>query len=171
MQATCSLINLPLRLLSFASWSHYLCLHSTGFIFFSFFSLVAIITFLQFEDHFLRLMFQTGRPAWRESCSLPDPLSTLNTTLSYPPKISDLPQYSPRNFQKGLPQLLELLIINELLFNSPTWKKNLLISSILANTLHHLMFSQVLVHWICDAFQPSYPPSPSSPSAFNLSNH
>ena len=38
--------------------------------------------------------------------------------------------------------------------------------------LHHLSeFSQVHVHSIGDAIQPSHPLSPSSPSAFNLSQH
>ena len=32
-------------------------------------------------------------------------------------------------------------------------------------------FAQVHVHWIGDAIQPSHPLSPSSPSAFNLSQH
>ena len=32
-------------------------------------------------------------------------------------------------------------------------------------------FAQVPVHWIGDAIQPSHPMSPSSPSAFNLSQH
>ena len=37
---------------------------------------------------------------------------------------------------------------------------------------HHLPdFAQVHVHWIGDAIQPSHPLSPSSPSAFNLSQH
>ena len=38
--------------------------------------------------------------------------------------------------------------------------------------LHHLSeFSQVHVHWVGDAIQPSQPLLPSSPSAFNLSQH
>ena len=38
--------------------------------------------------------------------------------------------------------------------------------------LHSLPeFAQVHVHWISDAFQPSHPLSPSSPFAFNLSQH
>ena len=37
---------------------------------------------------------------------------------------------------------------------------------------HHLLeFAQVCVHWIGDAIQPSHPPSPSFPSAFNLYRH
>ena len=37
---------------------------------------------------------------------------------------------------------------------------------------HHLLkFAQVHVHCICDAIQPSHPLSPSSPSAFNFSQH
>ena len=37
---------------------------------------------------------------------------------------------------------------------------------------HHLPeFAQVHVHWISDAIQPSYPLLPTSPSAFNLSQH
>ena len=37
---------------------------------------------------------------------------------------------------------------------------------------HHLPeFAQVHVHCIVDAFQPSHPPLPTSPSAFNLSQH
>ena len=37
---------------------------------------------------------------------------------------------------------------------------------------HHLPeFAQVHVHWISDATQPSHLPLPSSPSAFNLSQH
>ena len=32
-------------------------------------------------------------------------------------------------------------------------------------------FAQVHVHCICDAIQPSHPPTPSSPSALNLSQH
>ena len=37
--------------------------------------------------------------------------------------------------------------------------------------LHLLEFSYVHVHWISDAIEPSHPLSPSSPSAFNLSQH
>ena len=38
--------------------------------------------------------------------------------------------------------------------------------------LHFLSdFAQTLVHWVCDTIQPSHPPSPPSPSAFNLSQH
>ena len=37
---------------------------------------------------------------------------------------------------------------------------------------HHLPeFDQVQVHWISDATQPSHPLSPSSPPAFNFSQH
>ena len=37
---------------------------------------------------------------------------------------------------------------------------------------HHLPeFAQVHVHWISDAIQPSHPLPPSSPFAFNLSQH
>ena len=37
---------------------------------------------------------------------------------------------------------------------------------------HHLLkFAQVHVHCLSDAIQPSYPPLPSSPPAFNLSQH
>ena len=37
---------------------------------------------------------------------------------------------------------------------------------------HHLpKFAQVYVHCISDAIQPSHPLTPSSPSAFNLSQH
>ena len=37
---------------------------------------------------------------------------------------------------------------------------------------HYLLeVAQVHVHWIIDAIQPSHPLSPSSPSAFNLSQH
>ena len=37
---------------------------------------------------------------------------------------------------------------------------------------HHLLeFAQVHVHWVGDAIQPSHPLSPSSPSAFSLSQH
>ena len=38
-------------------------------------------------------------------------------------------------------------------------------------TPHLLEFAQVYVHWIGDTIQPSHPPLPSSPSAFNLSQH
>ena len=31
--------------------------------------------------------------------------------------------------------------------------------------------AQIHIHWVCDAIQPSYPMSPSSPPAFNLSQH
>ena len=82
-----------------------------------FFPLIAI-TF-QFEDLFVRLMFQTGRPAWRESCSLPDPLFPHLTPLCHTLfKFQTCLNFPPRNFQKGLSQLLELLIINGLLFNT-----------------------------------------------------
>ena len=38
--------------------------------------------------------------------------------------------------------------------------------------LHYLpAFAQTHVHWISDAIQPSHPLSPSSPLAFNLSQH
>jgi len=39
--------------------------------------------------------------------------------------------------------------------------------------VHHQLpeFTQTHVHWIGDAIQPSHPLSPSSPSAFNLSQH
>ena len=38
--------------------------------------------------------------------------------------------------------------------------------------LHHLPeFAQIHVHWIGDAIQPSYPLPPSSPFAFDLSQH
>ena len=38
--------------------------------------------------------------------------------------------------------------------------------------LHYLLeFAQVHVHWVSDAIQPSHPLSPSSPSAFSLSQH
>ena len=38
--------------------------------------------------------------------------------------------------------------------------------------LHHLPeFAQTHVHWVADAIQPSYPLLPSSPPAFNLSQH
>ena len=37
---------------------------------------------------------------------------------------------------------------------------------------HHLLeFAQVHIHWIGDTIQPSHPLLPSSPSAFNLSQH
>ena len=38
--------------------------------------------------------------------------------------------------------------------------------------VHHQLpeFTQTHVHWVCDAMQPSYPLSPSSPT-FNLSQH
>ena len=34
-----------------------------------------------------------------------------------------------------------------------------------------ILFSQVDVHYIGGTIQPSHPPSPSSPSAFNFSKH
>ena len=38
--------------------------------------------------------------------------------------------------------------------------------------LHHLLeFAQIHVHWVGDAIQPSHPLLPSSPHAFNLSQH
>ena len=38
--------------------------------------------------------------------------------------------------------------------------------------LHYLSeFAQTHIHWVGDAIQPSRPPSPSSPPAFNLSQH
>ena len=38
--------------------------------------------------------------------------------------------------------------------------------------LHHLLeFAQTHVHWVGDTIQPSYPLSPPSPSALNLSQH
>jgi len=38
--------------------------------------------------------------------------------------------------------------------------------------LHYLPeFTQILVHWVSDAIQPFHPPLPSSPPAFNLSQH
>ena len=38
--------------------------------------------------------------------------------------------------------------------------------------LHCLLeFAQTLVHWVCDAIQPSHPLSPASPPALNLSQH
>ena len=39
--------------------------------------------------------------------------------------------------------------------------------------VHHqlLKFTQTHVLWVCDVIQPSHPPSPSSPLAFNLSQH
>ena len=36
---------------------------------------------------------------------------------------------------------------------------------------HLLDFAQTFVHWVCDAFQLSYPLLPSSPPPFNLSPH
>ena len=37
--------------------------------------------------------------------------------------------------------------------------------------LYVLEFAQIHVHWVSDAIQPSYPLSPSSSPAFNLSQH
>ena len=38
--------------------------------------------------------------------------------------------------------------------------------------LHYLLeFDQICAHWVSDAIQPSHPLSPSSPPAFNLSQH
>ena len=36
---------------------------------------------------------------------------------------------------------------------------------------HFLEFTQIHVHWVCDAIQPSHPLSSPSPLAFNLSQH
>ena len=39
--------------------------------------------------------------------------------------------------------------------------------------VHHQLpeFTQIHVHWVCDAIQPSHPLSSPSPSSFNLSKH
>ena len=66
----------------------------------------------------------------------------------------DISMVSDYNFTQGL-----------LLFSHPVGIPGLPVP-------HHLpKFTQVHVHCIGDAIQPSYPLTPSFPSAFNLSQH
>ena len=45
-------------------------------------------------------------------------------------------------------------------------------STLVSSALHNVLeFVQIHIHWVSDANEPSHPLSPSSPAAFNLSQH
>lgn len=130
--------SIEVSLFPSASWSHHLCLHLKGFLF----SFSLLLFFFSYCNNLsaCRICSQSyasvRKPA-RKKCL---PFYPLNCHISLLFTLNPFPQPPPTQTwliclpDLSLGWLWQLFIGIWLLFNSPAWKRNISVSSILVNT-------------------------------------